>query len=133
MHIYMIYIYPGIPTSIKTMGVDLNTIAYNPKGLNHRNWGTTIILMVVGFPRVYISIPLLLRDMCFFDLQATPRRSERRRWFLGERSRPSPRSVMCAGESFLSCESCESCIRPCAFVEIFDMMIYLFLYIYICN
>ena len=78
------------------MGVDLTTIAYNAKGLNHRNWGK----MVVGFPRVYISIPLLLRDMCFFDLQATHRRSERRRWFLGERSRPSPRSVMCAGESF---------------------------------
>ena len=29
--------YPGIPTTIKTMGVNITTIV-NPKGFNHPNW-----------------------------------------------------------------------------------------------
>ena len=44
-------LYPGIPTTIKRMDVNIiNHHCYpllNPKGFNHRNWGKTIILMVV--------------------------------------------------------------------------------------
>ena len=48
IYIYIIYIYTlGFQPPLKTMRVDLTTIAYNPKGLNHRNWGKPIILMVV--------------------------------------------------------------------------------------
>ena len=50
MHIYKslsinIYIYPGIPTTIKTMGVNITTIVY--LGVLIIQIGSTIVLMVV--------------------------------------------------------------------------------------
>ena len=54
MYIYSIYIYPGIPTTIKTMGVNTTTIAYLLVLIIEI--GSTIILMVVEAQGIYIYL-----------------------------------------------------------------------------
>ena len=51
---WRVYIYPGIPTTIKTMGVNITTIIYLRVFIIEI--GSTIILMVVEAQGIYISI-----------------------------------------------------------------------------
>ena len=75
-----IYIYPGIPTTIKTMGVNITTIVYLRVLIIQI--GSTIILMVVEAQGIYICIwkgrsellPLMKRIVSFIESLSSPLR-----------------------------------------------------------
>ena len=61
MHLIINYVYPGIPTTIKTMGVDIITIDYLRVSIIEI--GSTIILMVVEAQGIYIYGYLCLQHL----------------------------------------------------------------------